>query len=250
MTENSDSTAIIVRPNVLPSTAQFEMMRQMAERLAYAEGFLPKHFFQGDPRTRPHRVLAAIEYGRAVGIEPMIALQNITMIDGKAGASALLIGALLRRGGYDVSAEYTANEQACVVTISKVGKVTGRGTFSMENARRAGLVREGSGWVKYPRDMLYARALTQAARQGAQDAVLGMAYTSEELGLEVDADGQVTGEIPVTQASPETVTAREEVQSSDQRQSGGSDSPPSTAVQESAAAVTSEPPLAPTAAPE
>src|SRR5205809_897922 len=211
MTENSDATAIIVRPQVLPSTSQFQMMRELAERLAYAEGFLPKHFFQGDPRTRPHRVLAAIEYGRAVGIEPMIALQNITMIDGKAGASALLIGALLRRGGYDVSAEYTANDQACVVTISKAGKVTGRGTFSMENARRAGLVREGSGWVKYPRDMLYARALTQAARTGAQDAMLGMSYTSEELSPEVtvDEDGQVTGEIPLAQASVETQAALE-----------------------------------------
>src|SRR5437773_7179466 len=114
VTENSDSTAMIVRPSVLPSTAQFEMMRQMAERLAYAEGFLPKHFFQGDPRTRPHRVLAAIEYGRAVGIEPMIALQNITMIDGKAGASALLVAALVRRGGCEIESD--TNDERSVVT--------------------------------------------------------------------------------------------------------------------------------------
>src|SRR5207249_7369767 len=143
MTESDTSTAIIVLPQVLPSIAQFEMMRQMAERLAYAEGFLPKHFFQGDARTRPHRVLAAIEYGRAVGIEPMVALQNITMIDGKAGASALLVGALLRRGGYDVEADVT--DQKASVTVSKAGKVTGKGEFSLEDARRAGLVREGSG---------------------------------------------------------------------------------------------------------
>src|SRR5436190_4461971 len=132
MTENSDSTAIIVRPQVLPSIAQFEMMRQMAERLAYAEGFLPKHFFQGDPRTRPHRVLAAIEYGRAVGIEPMIALQNITMIDGKAGASALLIGALLRRAGYEPQpAVYSDNDQKCTVDITRNGRLVSSGVYSL-----------------------------------------------------------------------------------------------------------------------
>src|SRR5205809_6099818 len=99
------------------------MRRGLVERLAYAEGFLPKHFFQGDPRTRPHRILAAIEYGRAVGIEPMVALQNITMIDGKAGASALLIGALLRRAGYEIKTVYPASEEAyCEVIISKGGK--------------------------------------------------------------------------------------------------------------------------------
>jgi hypothetical protein len=189
-----EPTAIIVRPNVLPTTAQFTMMRDLSERLAYAVGFLPDHFFQGDPQTRKHRILAAIEYGRAVGIEPMIALQNITMINGKAGASALLIGALVRRGGYEITDE-TSDERS-VVTITKQGKVTGRGEFSIQDAKTAGLVRSGGGWEKYRRDMLYARALTQAARRGAQDAMLGLAYTSEELGVETDEDGQApTGEV-------------------------------------------------------
>lgn len=216
MAEPTDTQAMIVRPNVLPSTAQFAMMRDLSERLAYAVGFLPDHFFQGDPQTRKHRILAAIEYGRAVGIEPMIALQNITMINGKAGASALLIGALVRRGGYEISDE-TSDERS-VVTITKQGKVTGRGEFSIQDAKTAGLIRGGGGWEKYRRDMLYARALTQAARRGAQDAMLGLAYTSEELGIETDEDGQasttqtvniVTGEIPTQFAS---VASQEAVQ--------------------------------------
>lgn len=202
------TTALVVRPAVLPSTAQLGVERDLAVRLAFAEGFLPKHFFtNGDGKVRAAKVLAAIEYGRAVGVEPMIALQNITMIDGKAGATALLIGAQLRRAGYkpltvwldsvgnQVPKESPFGQQpgqlwGCKVILSKGGEVTGEGVFSMTDAQRAGLVRDGSGWQRYPKDMLYARALTQSAREGAQDAVLGMQYTAEELGADVDADGQ------------------------------------------------------------
>src|SRR5260221_9118231 len=192
--------ALIVRPAVLPSIAQFGIERDLAIRLASARGFLPDHYFTGDGRERAAKVLAAIEYGRAVGIEPMIALQNITMIKGKAGASALLIGAQLRRAGYEIATAWydqagtivekrAPNVWGCEIKLTKNGKVTGDGAFSLTDAQRAGLIKEDSGWSKYPKDMLYARALTQAARQGAQDAVLGMAYTADELGVDVDYDG-------------------------------------------------------------
>lgn len=200
--------ALIVRPTVLPSTAQFSIMRDLAIRLASAKGFLPAHYFlddRGQPASgeeKMAKVLAAIEYGRAVGIEPMIALQNITMIKGKAGASAMLIGAQLRRAGYKIETSWydktgapVAKESpevwGCKVVVGKRGEPTGDGVFSLTDAQRAGLLKEDSGWQRYPKDMLYARALTQAAREGAQDAVLGMAYTAEELGGEADYDGNV-----------------------------------------------------------
>jgi hypothetical protein len=178
--------ALIIRPQVLPSPATFEIERQMAWRLRNAHGFLPAHFLSGPDEVRAAKILAAIEYGRAVGIEPMIALQNTQVIDGKVGASALLIGALLRKAGYEI--EDDTNEERSIVTLSRYGKVSGRGEFSMVDAQRAQLLKPNSGWAKYPRDMMYARALTQAARRGAQDAVLGMAYTAEELGAQVDEE--------------------------------------------------------------
>lgn len=208
-------TALIVRPTVLPSMSQFSTMRELALRLAEAKGFLPDHYFEdGNHRPIPGkekfaRVLAAIEYGRAVGIEPMIALQNITMIHGKASASAMLIAAQLRRGGYkirttwhDAQGNPVGKEKpigqepgqlwGCKVTLSKNGEETGDGVFSLTDAQRAGLIKEDSGWKRYPKDMLYARALTQAAREGGQDAILGMQYTAEELGADVDEDGRVS----------------------------------------------------------
>lgn len=171
--------ALIVRPRVLPTTAQFAIEQQMAWKLRNARGFLPNHFMVGDENERAGKILAAIEYGRAVGIEPMIALQNTQVIDGKVGASALLIGALLRKAGYLISDD--TNDERSIVVVSKNGTSV-QGEFSMQDAQRAQLVKPNSGWAKYPRDMMYARALTQAARRGAQDAVLGMAYTAEELG--------------------------------------------------------------------
>jgi hypothetical protein len=191
----TEETALIVRPRVLPTTAQFAIEQQMAWKLRNARGFLPNHFMVGDENERAAKILAAIEYARAVGIEPMIALQNTQVIDGKVGASALLIGALLRKAGYAITDD--TNDARSIVTVSKNG-IAAKGEFSMQDAQRAKLIKDGSGWQKYPRDMMYARALTQAARRGAQDAVLGMAYTADELGgVEEEIAGVpvLTGEV-------------------------------------------------------
>jgi hypothetical protein len=62
--------------------------------------------------------------------------------------------------------------------------------------------------------------------------------SDEERGPAVDQDGVISNPSPASRA------AQQEAQSSDQRQSGAQDSPPATAIQDSAVAVTSEPPSA------
>jgi hypothetical protein len=211
-TPTEPTTALIVRPRVLPTMAQFAIEQQMAWKLRNARGFLPNHFMTGDDNERAAKILAAIEYARAVGIEPMIALQNTQVIDGKVGASALLIGALLRKADYGITDD--TNDVRSIVTVSKNG-ISVKGEFSMQDAARAKLIKDGSGWQKYPRDMMYARALTQAARRGAQDAVLGMAYTAEELGgIEEEIAGVPVIEGEVIDAKQEAVAQTTGVQAS------------------------------------
>ena len=168
----------------VPDAAEWDSLKRTASGLAQARGFVPNHFLT-DPASAPWKILAALMYGRELGIGPMTALQGITVIDGKPSMSAQLIGALIRRAGHKITAEST--EQGATVTITRTDGTEHRGTFTMADAQRAGLVRPNSGWTKYPKDMCYARAMTQAARHGAQDVLAGVVYTPEELGADEDA---------------------------------------------------------------
>src|SRR3990167_535925 len=71
-------------------------------------------------------------------------------------------------------------EQVCIITFFEDGKPVGESSFSMEDAKRANLIKPDSGWVKFPRAMLFSRAISQGARVYAPDAIGGI-YTDEEI---------------------------------------------------------------------
>ena len=208
MSDAEVSTALAVRRPALisgynppPEEAEFRSMIYMAKQLAEAQGFVPAHFYR-----EPSKILAAMLYGRDLGITPTNALQHIIVIEGKATADAQLIGMLVRRAGHRLEDKTDANSSTVTLTRADDGSVH-TFTFTMQDATRANLAGKGA-WKSYPQAMLYARALTGCARKGAQDALMGVAYTPEELGAEVlDGAGNVrvlqpTGEIPAMQALP------------------------------------------------
>lgn len=180
--------------NPPPEEGEFRSMIYMAKQLAEAQGFVPTHFYK-----EPSKILAAMLYGRDLGITPTNALQHIIVIEGKATADAQLIGMLVRRAGHRLEDVTTAEASTVTLTRGDDGSVHSF-TFTMEDARRANLAGK-QVWKSYPQAMLYARALTGVARKGAQDALMGVAYTPEELGAELDGAGNVrvlppTGNIP------------------------------------------------------
>ncbi|WP_336874426.1 hypothetical protein, partial [Rhodococcus qingshengii] len=62
-------------------------------------------------------------------------------------------------------------------------------------ARKAGKWGSRGPWTNYPMAMLRSRAITEAARTWASDALYGVIYTAEELGAVIDEEGA-----PVPQA--------------------------------------------------
>lgn len=132
--------------------------------------------------------------GGAMGFDPFASMTGIHIISGKPTLGAGLIAAAVQRHpdfDYDVI-EHSA--QKCAITFMKVraGKWIKAGTseFTMADAKEAGLLSNAT-WNKYPRNMLYARAMSNGARWYCAGVFGGSVYTPEELGAEIDGDGDI-----------------------------------------------------------
>jgi hypothetical protein len=154
-----------------------------------------------DLRSEAQAVVKIVA-GQEVGFGPMAAMQAVQMIQGKPTFSANALAALVKKHpNYNYKAtEHTA--EVCRLQFYEDGEEAGVSECTMQDAQRAGL--SGPSWKKYPKAMLFARALSQGVRWYAPDVTAGAAaYVPEELGAEVDAEGEVIPD--ETQSLPASV---------------------------------------------
>lgn len=134
------------------------------------------------------QAVVKIVAGQEVGFGPMAAMQAVQMIQGRPTFSANALAALVKRHpAYNYrTREHTA--EVCSIEFFEDGEPCGISTFSMADAQAAGLNRNQT-WEKYPKAMLFARALSQGVRWYAPDVTAGAAaYVPEELGGEAEID--------------------------------------------------------------
>lgn len=145
----------------------------LAQQIAGTE-FVPRGIRNSVPATA-----AAILYGREVGLPPMTALSQIHVVEGRPGMSAEAMRALVLAAGHEIEFDETTGA---------VCRLRGRRRFSetwtvvewtIDHARQAGLLRRGSAWESYPRDMLIARATTALCRMLFPDVIHGFRSTEE-----------------------------------------------------------------------
>lgn len=139
------------------------------------------------------KVLAGYE----LGITPIASITGIHVIKGRIALSANLLATLIKRHpDYDYKIKSLDNE-TCTVVFFEGGEEIGESTFTLEDAKRAGLLKADSGWAKFPRNMLFARAISNGVKWFCPQLTSGApVYTPEELGENVDEDGRIVeGEI-------------------------------------------------------
>ena len=132
------------------------------------------------------KVLAGLE----MGIGAFSSMAGIHVIKGKPSIGAGLMAAAVKRSGkynYRVT-RHTASE--CVIDFFERGEACGTSSFSMDDAKAAGLV-NNDNWKRAPRNMLFARALSNGVRWYAPDVFDVSTYVPEELGADVDDEGNV-----------------------------------------------------------
>jgi hypothetical protein len=165
----------------------------MLAKIRYAQTLADSGLLPTAYRRQPANVLYAVEYGEMLGLAPMAAITGIHIIEGKPSASAGLISGLVRRAGHKLRVHGDARSATCQIVRSDDPGYTFEVTFTMDDAKAAGLTGKPV-WKNYPASMLKARAITQCARDACEEALYGLHYTPEELGADVDAEGEIVGE--------------------------------------------------------
>ena len=158
--------------------------------------------------TEAAQCVVKVLAGQELGFGPVASMTGIHIIKGRVTLSANLIGAAVKRSGrYDYRLA-VLDDKKCSIDFYYIfgdgdhDKV-GTSTFTIEDAEQAGLV-NGDNWKKYPRNMLFARALSNGAKWYCPDVFGGPVYTPDELGVPVDGETfEVIDDIQYVTPEPE-----------------------------------------------
>lgn len=120
--------------------------------------FVPRAY-----RGNKYATAAAILAGRELGLPPMTALRHVHIVEGSASLSAEYKRARVLGAGHDLDIVELGITR-CVISARRngSGKPAQQFTFTIEDARRANLVKPKGAWETRPRRMLFARACTEA----------------------------------------------------------------------------------------
>ena len=150
---------------------------------------------------RPESVIVAIQMGLECGLRPMQALQNIAVINGRPSIWGDAALALVRGSGMLES--YEAEEigdpmedsWGYRVTVKRRGEKACSETFTVADAKAAGLWKKSGPWSQYPKRMLMWRARGFLLRDQFGDVLKGMAIAEEQSDM-VDVTTQVESDAP------------------------------------------------------
>ena len=162
---------------LVKAVEQLPVNEIMSMGKAFAEsGMFP------DTKTMAQAVVK-IQAGQEIGVPPFAAMTGIHIIQGKPSIGAGLMASRLKGSGkYDYKI-VKHDKTICSIEVFQGSKSIGISTFTKEDATKAGT----KNMDKFPENMLFARAMSNAVRWYAPDVFSGPVYTPEELGSDAPA---------------------------------------------------------------
>ncbi len=142
-------------------------------------GMAPKDY---SGKQNAGKVVVAMQMGAEIGLSPMAALQNIAVINGRPSiyGDALLAVALKHPDCVDIIETFDAKAMTATCLVKRKGKEDLVRTFSVDDAKLAGLWGKPGPWKQYPPRMLQMRARGFALRDAFADALRGVSIREEQ----------------------------------------------------------------------
>ena len=150
------------------------------------------------------QAVVKIMAGQEMGLPPFASMTNIHIIKGKPVLGANAMATLIKQHPqYDYKIK-RIDATGCIITFFENGAELGDSSFTDVDAKAAGL--GGNSWQKFPRNMHFARAMSNGAKWFTPGIFGGApVYTPDELGAEVDDEGEI-----IIDVTPPSVDAKRE----------------------------------------
>ena len=174
LTENRPTGTV----NLAPQT--FEQALTFANYLADSD-LVPKDF-----KGKPGNCLIAMQWGAEVGLQALQALQSIAVINGRPALWGDGLIAIVRSSP---ACEYILEEddgKMATCRVKRRGEPEQTRTFSMDDAKAAGLQGKQGPWSQYPKRMRQMRARAFALRDVFPDVLRGMPVAEEVMDIPKD----------------------------------------------------------------
>jgi hypothetical protein len=152
-----------------------------------SESFSKSAFCPAAYRGKPADVYLAMAYGAQIGLNPLLAIQNIAVVNGKPSVYGDALTAIAQ--GHHETEEYEdgyKDDGSAYCKIVRKGRTIYR-EFSEADAKRAGLWGRNT-WAQYPGRMLLWRARGWAIRDAFADVLMGL-WSAEEA-MDVPSEGE------------------------------------------------------------
>jgi len=164
---------------------------------------------------KPEQVMVAIMAGAELGLAPFQALQSFAIVNNRPTLWGDGLMAVARARGIKarewLDGEGDAAVAHCEVTRPDTGETIAR-SFSVSDAKKAGLWNKQGPWQQYPKRMLQMRARAWALRDGCADMLRGFQVREEVEDFQTVTARQVPTDGPglaARLAAPEADAPRE-----------------------------------------
>jgi hypothetical protein len=157
-----------------------------------------------DDATNAEQAVVKVLAGQELGFGPIASMTGIYVIKGRVTLSANMMAQAVKRSPrYDYRV-VRLDDEACEIAYFERGQEIGRSLFTKQNAAAAGT----QNMTKFGRNMMFARAMSNGVKWYCPDVFQTGVYTPEELGAQVDGEGEIiniTPTVTTTQEPSESV---------------------------------------------
>lgn len=166
--------------------------QSLDEAMRFADTMAKSSIVPKDYQGNPGNILVAVQWGAEIGLPPLQAMQNIAVVNGRPSIWGDAMIALVKGSGLLESITEEIDDGQATCTVQRRAEPPVSRTFTMEDAKRAGLAGKQGPWSQYPKRMLQMRARSWALRDVFPDVLKGV-YIAEEA-RDMPAEKDITPE--------------------------------------------------------
>lgn len=135
------------------------------------------------------QVFVKIQAGQEMGIPPFAAVSGVHIIQGKPTIGAGLMAARIKASGKYNYKVVEQSDKKCSIDFYEGKEMIGNSTFTIEEAKKAGT----KNLDKFPKNMLFARAISNGVKWYCPDIFSSPVYVPEEM---QNVQEEVTEDVP------------------------------------------------------